>query len=355
MSLRRLALVLLAAACCSLTSCSGSDGVTLQGSGATFPAPLYKRWFLEYYKKTEHNVRVSYQAIGSGAGIRQFSEGLTHFGATDAALNDKEVKKFDAGTKIGTGVQMLPLTAGTVVLAYNVPGLSSAKLKLSREAYVGIFLKKIKSWNDPILAKINEGVTLPKLPITVVRRAEGSGTTYVFTSHLSAISKEWKDGPGKGKSIVWPTGLGGRGNAGVAALIQQTPGAIGYLEYGYAELTKLPDGSSLPMAVLQNKEGEWVEPTPDSSKAALEQIEIPANLAAANPDPAGKKSYPIVTYTWMLCYKQYRDPKVAKTIRDVFEFCLSDEAQKYSAQLGYIPLPERVRTKVLKALRENVR
>jgi phosphate transport system substrate-binding protein len=312
-----------------------SDGVTIQASGATFPAPLYQRWFLEYYKQ-HPNVRVNYQPIGSGAGIRQFTEGLVNFAASDAAMSDDEI------AKVSAGVQLLPMTAGSIALCYNVPGAPD-ELRLSRQAYVDIFLGNITQWDDPAITRTNPGVSLPPLPITVVRRAEGSGTTYAFTNHLSAISDEWKRGPGKGKSVVWPVGIGARGSDGVAALVKQTRGAIGYFELGYAELSRLPK------AALENKAGTYMAPTVKSGQAALVGAKIPDDLRIWLPDPDGKNAYPIVTYTWILCYKTYDDPKLAAELKQVLRYCLTD-GQKISAELGYIPLPEEVAARVLKAL-----
>jgi phosphate transport system substrate-binding protein len=325
-----------AAAALLCASClPGGQTITLQGSGATFPAPLYKRWFLEYYR-AHSDVAVSYQAIGSGAGIRQFTEGIVDFGASDAAMSDEEIQKVKAG------VQLLPMTAGSVVISYNVPGVAEP-LHLSRDAYPRIFLGEIESWDDEAIRKTNPGVNLPALPITVVRRAEGSGTTFAFTSHLSAVSPAWKKGPGTGKTVVWPKGIGGRGNSGVTALIQQTPGAIGYLEYGYADL------GHLPMAVLENKAGRYVAPGPASGRAALEGAELPENLRLFIPDPKGKDAYPIVTYTWMLCYRHDDDPEKVRALKDVLRYGLTD-GQKLAGELGYIPLPENVARKVLDAV-----
>src|SRR5262245_26134376 len=204
------------AACCALASCSGAgDSITLQGSGATFPAPLYKRWFLEYYRRYP-DVRVNYQAIGSGAGIRQFTERLVDFAASDAAMTDDEIKQIPAG------VQMLPMTAGSIALTYNLPG-GPPELRLSRQALAGIFLGEVTTWDDPAIAAANPGAELPGLPITVVRRAESSGTTFAFTNHLSAASKEWKEQVGTSKSVDrWKVGIGARGSAGVAATVSQT-------------------------------------------------------------------------------------------------------------------------------------
>jgi phosphate transport system substrate-binding protein len=332
--------VLAALVCLSSVSCGDAgDDITLQGSGATFPAPLYKRWFLEYYKQ-HPNVRVNYQPIGSGAGIRQFTEGLTDFGASDAAMSDAEIGKVPAER----GVLLLPMTAGSIAISYNLPD-GPDELKLTRQAYVDIFLGKITAWNDPAIASANPGVNLPDMPLTVVRRAESSGTTYVFTNHLSAISEEWKKERGVGKSITWQTdSLGGKGNDGVTALIQQTPGAIGYLEAGFAELVHLPTAS------LQNRDGAFVRPSVTSGKAALESVtEIPENLRIWLPDPKGKDAYPIVTYTWILCHKKYDNPRVSGELKNVLTFCLTD-GQQFNEQLGYLPLPEKVVAKVRQAV-----
>jgi phosphate transport system substrate-binding protein len=342
----RCAFLLLAAVlCCASVSCSGSgDDMTLQGAGATFPAPLYKRWFLEYYKR-HPDVRVNYQAIGSGAGIRQFTEGLVTFGASDAAMSPDEAALFKKAR--GCDPLLLPMTAGSVVLCYNLPD-GPSQLKLSRKAYLGIFLGEITSWDDPLIAASNKkGVRLPKTDITVIRRAEGSGTTYAFTNHLNSVGKhvgkKWT--PGVGKSVVWPSKemIGARGNPGVAALIQQTPGSIGYLEYGYAELAELP------MAILENKSGEYIEATAASCEAALKGVDLPKDFRIWIPDPEGKDAYPIVTYTWMLCYTKYDDPRVADTLRKVLRYCLT-EGQDLSKPLGYIRLPQKIAEQVLKAV-----
>jgi phosphate transport system substrate-binding protein len=367
MRARLLLWFLAAATCFSSLGCNGSDeDITLQGAGATFPAPLYERWFLEYY--TRHpGVRVNYQAIGSGAGIRQFTEGLVNFGASDALMKKDEIEKAEAGAlKNGNaGVQMLPMTAGSIVLAYNLNFESSPAfqpdfktfeekvLYLSRDVYGRIFAGDIKFWDDDAIIKCQDAskwpngvVKLPHKDITVVHRAEGSGTTYVFTSHLDKISPDWKQKVSQpGKSVSWPAGLGARGNDGVTALIDQTPGAIGYLEYGYAELAKLPT------AYLQNHDGNYVRAGPESGKAGLAGADLKQFPRLTVPDPPGKDAYPIVTYTWMLCYKKYADPRVASALKKVLTFCLED-GQKVSNELGYIPLPEAVRTKVREAIEQ---
>ena len=311
-----------------------ADNITLQGTGATFPAPLYQKWFAEY-NKLHPEVQINYQALGSGAGVKQFQQGLVNFGASDAAMTDDEIKA------VKDGVVLLPMTAGSIVLSYNVPG-APAEVRLSRQAYVGIFLGKITSWDDPIIAKANGGAKLPSTKITVVTRSDGSGTTFVFTTHLSAINPAWKAGPGAGKSVNFPVGVAGKGNPGVTALIKQTPGAIGYVEYGYAQQTKMP------MAVLENHDGKYVKADLAAGQKSLATVELPENLRAWIPDPQGAEAYPIVTYTWLLCYKKYQDPKIAETVKSLVSYGLS-EGQKDSEPMGYIPLPSNVVDKVKKA------
>jgi phosphate transport system substrate-binding protein len=324
-------------------ACGGSNAasavVDLHGAGASFPAPLYDKWFKSYVA-AHPNARVDYQSNGSGAGVTQFTNKTIDFGASDAAMTDDEIAKVDRG------VQLLPMTAGSVVLAYNLADLK-APLRLSRAAYAGIFLGKITKWNDPALAEANPGVALPSSNITVVHRADSSGTTFVFTQHLSAISPEWQSGPGTSKAPNWPAGLGAKGSEGVTSTIQQTPGSIGYLEYGWAKQT------GLAMAQLQNKSGAYVEANTASSQAALAGAVLPDNLRAFLPDPDGAGSYPIVTYTWLLLYKKYDSPATAEAIKDIVKYCLN-EGQTMSESLGYVPLPASVVAADLKAL-DNVK
>ena len=308
-------------------SAAADDAITLQGAGATFPAPLYERWFAEY-NKLHPNVQINYQALGSGAGIKNFQQNLVDFGASDAAMTDEEM------AAVKQGVVLIPATAGSVVLVYNLPD-GPAGVRLSREAYVGIFLGKITQWDDPAIAKANPGVKLPDTKITVVTRSDGSGTTFIISSHLTAISDAWKSGPGAGKSVNFPVGVAGKGNPGVAALVKQTPGAIGYVEYGYAKQT------SLPMAVLENKAGKFVKADIKSAQAALASVVLPANLRAWITDPTGDDSYPIVSYTWLLCYKKYDKSNVWPELKELIKFGLS-QGQSYSEQLGYVPLPASV-------------
>ena len=316
-----------------LSVCSlQADTIPLNASGATFPAPLYTRWFAEY--STAHpDVHVNYQGVGSGAGIKSFTQGLTDFGASDAAMTDKEIAAVTQG-----GVILLPMTAGSIVLSYNLPGVTDS-VKLPRAVYPAIFLGEITKWNDPKIVAANPGVALPDLPINVAYRADGSGTTFNFTGHLAAINPDFKTKVGSGKQVKFPVGVGGKGNDGVAALIKQTPGTIGYIEYGYAQQIKLP------MATLENQAGKFVAPSPDSGSAALGSADMPANLRAFVTDPPGDASYPIVTFTWWLVHAQYTKPGVADAIKALAAWSLAD-GQKLSPELGYLPLPANVLTKV---------
>jgi phosphate transport system substrate-binding protein len=318
----------------SATATAGGEEVMLQGTGATFPAPLYGKWFKAYGLK-HPGVEINYQAVGSGAGVKAVKDRTVDFGASDAAMTDEEMKAVEGG------VQLLPMTAGSIVLAYNLEGVDD--LKLTREAYAAIFLGKITKWNDAKIAAANPGVNLPDSDINVVVRADGSGTTFVFTQHLSAISAEFKKSPGTNKQPNWPVGTKSKGNDGVTASIKTTPGAIGYVEYGYAINNKLA------MASLENKAGKFIKPTIASGQAALASVSLPENLIAWLPDPAGDASYPIVTYTWIICYKHYADAKKAATLKDVLTYGLTD-GQKDSEALGFIPLPADVAAKAQAAL-----
>lgn len=321
---------------------AGSDKLALQqdvqivGAGASFPAPLYQRWFQDLngqYPK----LQVNYQSVGSGAGVEQFTAGTVDFGASDTAMKDEEIQKVPADKG---GVLLLPVSAGGIVLAYNVPGVD--ELKLPRQVYADILLGKIKKWNDPAIAKANPDAKLPDQNITVVHRSDGSGTTGVFTKHLSAVSPEWKTKVGEGKTVQWPTGVGAKGNEGVTAQIQQTPGAIGYIEYGYAKQ------NNLKAAALENKAGKFVSYNDQSASKTLEAVQLPENLRAFIPDPEGDESYPVVSYTWLLVHQKYSDPTKAKAIEGMIEYALT-EGQKVAPELGYVPLPKNVAQKVAAA------
>src|SRR5258707_12147832 len=256
----RVALLLVAA---SAAAYSASAQTKLNGAGATFPAPLYQRWIAEF-TKANPNFQINYQAVGSGTGITNFTQGVVNFAGSDAAMTDEQI------AKVKQGVVLIPATAGSIVLAYNLPGVEN--LKLSRDPNVGIFLGKITKWNDPTIAKANEGVKLPDTAITVCERSDGSGTTFVFTKHLSAISPDFKTQVGEGTTVTWPTGVAGKGNDGVTALIKQTPGAIGYVEYGYAKNNKLT------FARLQNKSGAFVAGIAASVAGTLNTTQFPSDI-----------------------------------------------------------------------------
>jgi len=309
--------------------------VELTGAGASFPSPLYQTWFAELNKKYP-NLKVNYQSVGSGAGVEQFTKGTVDFGASDVAMKDEEIQKIPADK----GVILLPVTAGSIVLAYNLPDVP--QLKLPRAVYTDILLGKIKFWDDPAIAKANPGAKLPKEAIKVIYRADGSGTTGVFTKHLSAISPEWKTKVGDGKSVKWPVGIGAKGNEGVTAQILQTPASIGYVEYSYAKQ------SNLKFASLENKAKQFVSASEESASKTLASVTLPENLRVFISDPEGADSYPIVTYTWILAYKKYTDANKAKAVEATIEYALTD-GQKLAAELGYVPLPVNVIAKVAAA------
>ena len=314
----------------SINLASADEKLRLTGSGASFPFPLYSAWF-KNFSKVNKNANIDYQAKGSGAGVLDFINRTVDFAASDAAMKPEEI------AKVQGGAVLLPMTAGKIVIAYNLPG-NPKGLKLPRDVYPDIFLGKITKWNDPRIQSANPGLKLPDLPITVVRRADSSGTTFVFTNHLSAISPGWKSGPGAGTTVNWPGSdkfVAAPKNDGVTATIKQTPGAIGYIEYAYAV------GAKVEMAALQNKTGKFVMPSAESGIAALANAQLPENLIAWVLDPEGEKSYPIATFTWMLFYQQNGSPEKAKILRDVVEYGLT-EGQKLSAKMGYIPLPDNV-------------
>jgi phosphate transport system substrate-binding protein len=305
--------------------------VTLNGAGASAPDPIYKRWFADY-GKVDPNAQISYQSVGSGAGVKQFMAGTVDFGATDDPLKEEDIKKYPADR--GSGPIQVPSTGLFVVMAYNLEGVSG--LKLSRESYCGIADGSITTWNDPKIAKDNAGAKLPSTPITFVYRSDGSGTTAIFTKHLAKACPNWK---AAGKSIEWPVGTGAKGNEGVTAQIQQTPGAIGYTEYSFATANKLTS------ATLQNKAGEFIPPAPEAAAKALAGAKLGEDLSVSVPDPEAKDAYPIVSLTYLLFYEQYKDPAKAETLKKLTAWILKD-GKTAATELGYIPLPEEIITKV---------
>jgi phosphate transport system substrate-binding protein len=339
---RRLAITFLLPASLSLLVGCGGGGesaseaaaVKLQGAGASFPAPLYNKWF-KAYSAAHQNVQVDYQSVGSGSGVKSVMDRTVDFGASDAAMKPEDMAKVEGG------VQLLPMTAGSIVLAYKLDGVD--ELKLSRQAYTGIFLGKVKRWNDPLIAKANPGAKLPDLPINVVVRADGSGTSFVFSRHLSAVSPDFEKGIGANTMPNWPVGTKSKGNEGVTASIMTTPGSIGYIEYGYAKSQKMP------FASLENKSGKFVTASTASGQAALASATLPDDLIVWASDPEPADAYPIVTYTWLICYKKYADKGKLQTMQDLVKYGLT-EGQKDAEALGYIPLPESVVAKATAAV-----
>jgi phosphate transport system substrate-binding protein len=311
-----------------------ASSVKLQGAGASFPAPLYTRWF-KAYSASHQNVLVDYQSVGSGGGVKSVIDRTVDFGASDAAMKPEDMAKVDGG------VQLFPMTAGSIVLAYNLQGVET--LKLSRKAYPAIFLGKVTRWNDPIIAESNPGVTLPNLPINVVMRADSSGTSFVFSQHLSAVSDDFSKGVGANTMPNWPVGTKSKGNEGVTASIMSTPGSIGYIEFGYARSQKMA------MATLENKAGKFTAATTASGQAALASAVLPDDMIAWAKDPEVADAYPIVTYTWLICYKKYADKNKLTALQDLVKFGLTD-GQKDAEALGYIPLPDSVVAKATGAI-----
>jgi phosphate transport system substrate-binding protein len=310
--------------------------VSLTGAGASFPAPLYQNWFVTI-AQTLPQLQINFQSVGSGAGIEQFIQNTIDFGASDVAITDAEA------AKVTRGVLALPMTAGAIVLAYNIPGVDD--LKLTREAYGEIMAGKITQWNDPKIIKANPGVKLPNRPITVVHRSDGSGTTAVFTKHVAAVSPVFEKAVGQGRSVSWPSKgkfIGARGNEGVTAGIQQNENSIGFVEFGFAK------SQNLSMAALENQAGKFVTPNGKSESAALAAVPLPENLIVFISDPPGEEAYPIVTYTWMLLYKKYDDDNKAIGLEKMIEFGLTT-GQQVAPTLGYIALPQNVVEKVAAA------
>jgi len=314
---------------------ANSSPVLLNGTGASFPYLIYQQWFSEY-NQLNPLVQVNYQPTGSQVGIQQMVAGTIDFGASDVAMTDEQI------AEVEPGVLLLPMTAGSVAIAYNLPGIDSG-LKLPRDVYPEIFLGTITNWNDPKLAAANPDLTLPDRPIILVHRSDGSGTTAALTRHLSAISPQWESEVGEGLSVAWTSGVAVKSNAGVTAQIQQAEGAIGYVEYSYAQQL------GMTMAALENQTGEFVLPTLEATEAALSDIELPENLRAFVSDPTSPDAYPISTYTWLLVYQQYDDAAKAEALRNLLEWCLT-EGQASSPALGFVPLSDAVTTRALEAI-----
>lgn len=318
---------------------ASSTSIDLNGAGATFPYPIYLKWFSNYAEQT--GVKINYGSVGSGAGIKQLSEGTVDFGASDGPMSDEELAAAKGGP-----VLHFPTVLGAVVLTYNLPEVT-APLTLTGEVIADIFLGKITKWNDPRIAAANAGVTLPAKDILVVHRSDGSGTTYIFTDYLTTVSSAWKAGPGKGKSVTWPVGLGGKGNEGVSGSVKQTPGTIGYVELAYAKQNRLP------AARVINASGAAIEPTIASITAAAEgamaQLGKDSDYRVSIVNAAGASAYPISSFTWLLVYQNQADPTKAGKLVDFMRWMYAT-GQQSAASLDYAPLPAALATQLTERL-----
>jgi len=315
--------------------------LSINGAGATFPYPIYSKWFDEYQKKNP-TVEINYQSIGSGGGIRQVTEGTVDFGASDGPMNDEQIKAFQE--KHGFGILHFPTVLGADVPTYNIPGVSAA-LNFTPEALAGIFLGKITKWNDPAIVAANKGVNLPGSDIVVVHRSDGSGTTYIWTDYLSKISDEWKNKVGKGASVNWPVGLGGKGNEGVTGQIKNAPNSIGYVELIYAVSNNIPYGN------VKNSSGVFVKADLASVSAAAAAVakSMPDDFRVSITDPPGKTAYPIASFTWLLIPERFSDAAKRDAIKAFVKWMLTD-GQNYTEQLSYAKLPKEVIAKEEMAL-----
>ncbi|HWW17608.1 MAG TPA: phosphate ABC transporter substrate-binding protein PstS [Candidatus Saccharimonadales bacterium] len=315
--------------------------LSINGAGATFPYPVYSKWFDEYQKKNSQ-VQINYQSIGSGGGIKQVTEGTVDFGASDGPMNDEQLKAFQ--DKHGFGILHFPTVMGAVVPTYNVPGVTSA-LNFTPDALAGIFLGRITKWNDPAIAGTNKGVNLPAADIVVVHRSDGSGTTYCWTDYLSKVSDEWKTKVGKGTSVNWPVGLGGKGNEGVTGQIKNAPNSIGYVELIYAVSNNIPYGS------VKNSSGSFIKADLASVSAAAAAVAktMPDDFRVSITNPPGETAYPIATFTWLLIPEKFSDSAKRDAIKGFVNWMLVD-GQNYAEALSYAKLPNEVIAKEKKAL-----
>jgi len=310
----------------------GATAQKLTGAGATFPNPIYSKWFDVYKKKT--GIEINYQSVGSGAGIRQYTAGTVDFGATDGPMNEEQL------TAVKSNVVHIPTVLGSVVVTYNLPTLGSTALKLDGNLLVDIYMGRIAKWNDKRIAALNPGVSLPDIDLLPVYRADGSGTTYVFTDFLNKFSREWRDKVGYATSVNWPTGLSGKGNEGVTQQVKQVEGAVGYVELIYALSNKLP------YAAIKNSSGNFVSPSLETATAAAAEMKLPkdTDFRLSITNPPGANAYPISSFTWLLVPLDGKDAAKAKQIRDFLVWMISDEAQNMARDLQYAPLPAAMRT-----------
>jgi phosphate transport system substrate-binding protein len=330
-------LSVLAVLLCVATFMAAEGPVLLNAAGATFPYPIYSKWF-DLYHTSHSNVQINYQSIGSGGGIRQLLDKTVDFGASDGPMNDDQLKQ------ASVPILHFPTVLGAAVLSYNVPGVQT-DLNFTPEALSGIFLGKVTKWNDPSIASANSGVKLPGDDIVLVHRSDGSGTTYIWTDYLSKVSPEWQTKVGKGTSVNWPVGLGGKGNEGVSALIQQTPGSLGYVELIYAVQNKMAYGK------VKNSSGAFVKANLASVSAAAAAAAkfIPDDFRVSITNPEGKEAYPIASFTWLLIPSKFADAAKRDVVKDFLKWALTD-GQQYAEALSYAKLPKEIVAKEMKAI-----
>jgi phosphate transport system substrate-binding protein len=318
-----------------ISSVAFADTVLVNGAGSTFMYPALTKWF-EVYSSIDPTVQFNYQAIGSGAGIKQITAKTVDFGGTDGPMTEDQM------TQAPGRIYHIPMLMGAEAIAYNIPGVDSG-LKLTPDVIAGIYLGEITQWNDPKITAQNPGINLPSSSIVVAHRSDGSGTTFIFTDYLSSVSGEWKGRVGKGTSVNWPVGLGGKGNQGVSGILRQSPGSIGYVELAYAK------ENNLAYAVVQNQSGNFVEPTVDSTSAAASGVRIPDDFRVSIVNSPNPQAYPIAGFSWMLIYKDMDDPIKGKAIVNFAKWATTD-GQKYSQDLYYAPLPSDLVDRIQKKL-----